>query len=46
MKSNAPVVRYETLIAMKRSAGRLQDMADIANLEEVQKLRHRFNIHD
>jgi predicted nucleotidyltransferase len=42
----APVVRYETLIAMKRLAGRLQDLADIADLEEVQKLKHRFDIHD
>ena len=35
----APVVRYEALIEMKRLAGRPQDLADIANLEEVEKLR-------
>lgn len=35
----APVVRYETLIAMKRAAARPQDQADIADLEIIQKLR-------
>ena len=35
----APVVGYEALLAMKRAAGRPQDVADIAALEEVQKLR-------
>ena len=35
----APVVRYETLIEMKRLAARPQDLADIADLAEVQKLR-------
>jgi hypothetical protein len=35
----APVVRCETLMAMKRSAGRPQDLADIAELEELQKLK-------
>jgi hypothetical protein len=35
----APVVRYETLLEMKRLAGRPQDLADIADLAEVQKLR-------
>jgi len=35
----APVVRYEALIEMKRLAGRPQDLADIADLEEVEKLR-------
>ncbi len=40
----APVIRYETLIQMKREAGRPQDLADIANLAEVQNLRqHRGN---
>jgi hypothetical protein len=34
-----PVVPREALLAMKREAGRPQDMADIATLEEVQKLR-------
>lgn len=36
---SAPVVRYDALIAMKRAAGRPQDIADIADLEEVQRLR-------
>jgi len=35
----APVVRRETLIAMKRVAARPQDLADIAELEQIQKLR-------
>jgi predicted nucleotidyltransferase len=35
----APVVRCETLIAMKRLAARPQDLADIAELEQIQKLR-------
>jgi hypothetical protein len=34
-----PVVRCETLIAMKRVAGRPQDLADVAELEEIQKLK-------
>ena len=38
--ARAPVIRYESLLAMKRLAGRPQDMADIAALEEVQKLRN------
>jgi hypothetical protein len=33
------VVRYETLIAMKRSAARPQDLADVAELEEIQRLK-------
>jgi len=32
-----PVVRRETLIAMKRSAARPQDLADIAELEKIEK---------
>lgn len=39
-QENAPVVRYATLLEMKRSAGRPQDLADICDLEEVEKLRH------
>ncbi len=39
--TKAPVVRYETLLEMKRLAGRLRDLADIADLEEVQKLKQR-----
>jgi len=35
----ALVVRCETLIAMKRLAARPQDLADIAELERIQKLR-------
>jgi hypothetical protein len=35
----APVVRCETLIAMKRVAARPQDLADVAELEEIQKLK-------
>ncbi len=34
---NAPIVRYETLVQMKRAAGRPRDMADIADLEAIQK---------
>ena len=35
----APVVRREALMAMKRVAGRPQDLADIAELERIQKLK-------
>lgn len=38
----APVVRYETLLAMKRAAGRPQDLVDIADLERIQELRKEF----
>jgi len=34
-----PVVGYHTLIAMKKEAGRLQDLADIENLERIQQLK-------
>jgi len=34
-----PVVSRETLIAMKRSAARPQDFADIAELEKIEKLK-------
>ena len=34
-----PGVRRETLIAMKRSAARPQDLADIAELEKIEKLK-------
>ena len=37
----APVVRYATLLEMKEAAGRPQDLADIANLAEVQKLKEK-----
>ncbi|MEO6971578.1 MAG: hypothetical protein ABI217_11880 [Chthoniobacterales bacterium] len=35
----APVVQYQILLKMKREAGRPQDLADIADLEEIEKLR-------
>lgn len=35
----APVVRLQTLLELKRSAGRLQDLADIEALDEIRKLR-------
>jgi hypothetical protein len=34
-----PVVRRETLIAMKRSAAHPQDLVDIAELEKIEKLK-------
>jgi hypothetical protein len=34
-----PVVRWETLIAMKRLAARPQDLADVAELEQIRKLK-------
>ncbi len=37
----ASVVRYSTLLKMKQDAGRPQDLADIADLEEIEKLRDR-----
>jgi hypothetical protein len=40
---SVPVVGYESLLAMKRLAGRPQDLADIAELEQVQKLRDTKN---
>jgi hypothetical protein len=36
----APVVRLETLLRMKREASRPQDLADIADLEEIERLRN------
>ncbi len=36
---NAPVVGYDALLTMKREAGRPQDLADIADLERLQKLK-------
>ena len=41
----APIVGLQSLLAMKRAAGRPQDIADIAALEEVQKLREN-KTHD
>ena len=37
----APVVTYSTLVAMKREAGRPQDIADLADLAIVQKLKQK-----
>lgn len=36
---SAPIVAYETLLTMKRQAGRPQDLADIEALVEIQKMR-------
>lgn len=36
---SAPIVRYETLLEMKRLAARPQDVADIAELERLQELK-------
>lgn len=36
---HAPIVSLETLLAMKESAGRPQDLADISELKRVQELR-------
>ena len=40
----APIVRYETLIEMKKAAGRPQDLADIADLNRLQELKREFNL--
>jgi hypothetical protein len=40
-QSKVPFVGYEALLAMKRLAARPQDLADIAALEEIEKLRNR-----
>src|SRR2546423_9887828 len=37
--TEAPIVGYEALIAMKREAARPQDLADIADLEEIRRLK-------
>ena len=39
----APIVRLETLLAMKREAARPRDLADIADLERLQALKREFN---
>lgn len=36
---SAPIVSYDTLLAMKRQAGRPQDLVDIESLEEIRKIR-------
>lgn len=40
----APVVTYETLIEMKKNAGRPQDLADIADLTRLQELKKEFDL--
>ncbi len=40
----APVIRYETLIEMKRIAGRPQDLADIADLNRLHELKREFDL--
>jgi hypothetical protein len=37
--AKAPILSVATLIAMKRAAGRPQDLADVAALEALQKLK-------
>ena len=37
--AKAPILALPTLIAMKRAAGRPQDLADVAALEELQRMR-------
>jgi hypothetical protein len=38
---SAPILRFEALCQMKRAAGRPQDLADVSNLEEIQKLKQQ-----
>ncbi len=40
----APIVRYETLIEMKKTAGRPQDLADISDLNRLQELKKEFDL--
>jgi hypothetical protein len=35
----APILRYDELIRLKRSSGRSQDLADIAELELIRENR-------
>jgi len=35
----APILHYDELIRLKRSAGRPQDLADVAELELIRKNR-------
>jgi hypothetical protein len=37
----APVITYETLIAMKQAAARPRDLADIADLTRIQELKRQ-----
>lgn len=40
-KETAPVLNRETLIALKKSAGRPQDLADVEKLEKIDTLRKK-----
>jgi hypothetical protein len=37
----APIVRFDTLVRMKTEAGRLRDLADVADLERVRALERK-----
>ena len=39
---SAPIVSYQTLIQLKKSAGRAQDLADVENLEKIAILRKQI----
>ena len=41
--AKAPILALQTLLAMKREAGRPQDLADVAALEAIQKLSEPSN---
>ena len=41
--AKAPILALPTLIEMKRAAGRPQDLADVAALEELQRLREQHD---
>ena len=41
-ETKAPIVRYETLVQMKREAGRPQDLAYVVDLERLRKLKKEF----
>ncbi len=40
----APIVSYETLVQMKREAGRPQDLADVVDLARIQELKKEFRL--
>ncbi|HEX8679621.1 MAG TPA: hypothetical protein VF683_06665 [Chthoniobacterales bacterium] len=40
----APIVSYQTLVRMKREAGRPQDLADLADLARIQELKDEFRL--
>jgi hypothetical protein len=39
----APILRYDTLITMKRAAGRPQDLADIDDLQKIQQWKKEYD---